>query len=464
MAPRKVVSTPPDPRPEVLAFLDAIKDDPDDDAARLVLADWLDEHGDEHDAARGRYLRLSCELRKLPEDDARRATIDDELGKLRKRHESAWLGPLAGVQSARCTVSVGAGGMLRLAGDAVSLNGKRCQAVTPTEAFAWVDTLKVTEGYAPVLKVLASPLLRKLNVLDLHELEIHPGGAKRLAARAELSSLVGLDLEASNVQADGVKALADSPAFTNLQWLNLKRASLSSKCLPALAASPGLRRLRSLDLGSHNLGDSVRHLAQAEWLAGLESLLLRCASVNDAGVVPIVASPRAANLKSLDLPGNPITDATLEAIAASPHLGRLTDLNLSTNVGKYREAGFQALTASPLFGRLRTLNVSSSTQGASLARLLADSPHWSGFERLDLSCVPIGDEGAEALAAAAQRGAIGQLDLGFCRIGDAGAAAIGEAMRAGRIQRASLAVNREISSQAQTELRREFGERIQFKF
>ena len=71
-------------------------DDPDDeDPPRLVLADWLDERGDEHDAARGRYL-LSCERRKLADDDPGRATIDDELGKLRKRHESAWLGLLAG--------------------------------------------------------------------------------------------------------------------------------------------------------------------------------------------------------------------------------------------------------------------------------------------------------------------------------------------------------------------------------
>jgi uncharacterized protein (TIGR02996 family) len=460
---RKVAHETAAPRPEVLAFLDAIKDDPEDDAARLVLADWLTEHGDEHDGARAHYLRLSCELQKLPTDAPRRATIDAELARLRKKHELAWLGPLAAAQSARCKFSLNDGGMLSLAGDAVSLAGKKCQAATQTEAFAWVDTLRITEGYAPVLKVLASPLLRKLNVLELRELKIDPGGAKRLAARPELSSLVGLDLEASNVKSEGIAALADSPAFVNLRWLNLKRASLTGKCMPALAAAPGLRRLQRLDLGSHNLGDSVRHLAGAEWLSALESLMLRCASVNDAGVVPVVSSHRAVNFKVLDLSGNPITDATLEALAASPHLTRLTDLNLSTNVGKYDGAGFRALTASPLFGRLRRLDVSSSTQGASLARLLADSPRWNGFDWLDLSCVPIGDEGAEALAAATRRGEIGQLDLVFCSIGDAGARAIAEAMRAGRIHRAKL-INRETSGQAQRELSQAFGERIQIKF
>jgi uncharacterized protein (TIGR02996 family) len=34
------------PRPEVLAFLEDIKEHPDDDTPRLVLADWLEDHGD----------------------------------------------------------------------------------------------------------------------------------------------------------------------------------------------------------------------------------------------------------------------------------------------------------------------------------------------------------------------------------------------------------------------------------
>ena len=39
--------------PEEAAFLDALRDTPDDDTTRLVYADWLDERGD----ARATYLR-----------------------------------------------------------------------------------------------------------------------------------------------------------------------------------------------------------------------------------------------------------------------------------------------------------------------------------------------------------------------------------------------------------------------
>jgi uncharacterized protein (TIGR02996 family) len=39
-------------------FLRAIQKNPEDDAFRLVYADWLEERGD----LRGEYLRLACKL------------------------------------------------------------------------------------------------------------------------------------------------------------------------------------------------------------------------------------------------------------------------------------------------------------------------------------------------------------------------------------------------------------------
>ena len=49
------------PRPELIALLDACKDEPDDDAPRLVLADWLEEYGDESDRDRAEFIRLQIE-------------------------------------------------------------------------------------------------------------------------------------------------------------------------------------------------------------------------------------------------------------------------------------------------------------------------------------------------------------------------------------------------------------------
>ena len=55
---------PPEPRPrlpEEEPFLRAIAEGPDDEATRLVYADWLEERGD----PLGEFLRLQCQGRRL---------------------------------------------------------------------------------------------------------------------------------------------------------------------------------------------------------------------------------------------------------------------------------------------------------------------------------------------------------------------------------------------------------------
>lgn len=47
------------------AFLAAVVANPDDTTARLVFADWLDETGNEQDAAHAELIRVQCELSSL---------------------------------------------------------------------------------------------------------------------------------------------------------------------------------------------------------------------------------------------------------------------------------------------------------------------------------------------------------------------------------------------------------------
>lgn len=49
------------------AFIDTIRDRPDDDTVRLVYADYLDEFGNEEDATLARHIREACEEKGLPE-------------------------------------------------------------------------------------------------------------------------------------------------------------------------------------------------------------------------------------------------------------------------------------------------------------------------------------------------------------------------------------------------------------
>ncbi len=48
------------------ALLRAICENPDDDAPRLIYADWLDEHGDPRQAE---FIRVQIELARIPEHE-----------------------------------------------------------------------------------------------------------------------------------------------------------------------------------------------------------------------------------------------------------------------------------------------------------------------------------------------------------------------------------------------------------
>src|SRR5262245_2431631 len=76
------------------AFLDAILDNPEDDAPRLIYADWLDEQGD---SARAEFIRLQCALARSPSNDRRRPGWREREEALLAEHGSVWLGSLGGL-------------------------------------------------------------------------------------------------------------------------------------------------------------------------------------------------------------------------------------------------------------------------------------------------------------------------------------------------------------------------------
>jgi uncharacterized protein (TIGR02996 family) len=88
-------------RREVLAFLRAIKESPRDDAPRLILGDWLQEHGaSEAERARGEFIHLQCRLDPMEAADPergrrrlapKRATDPEQSALVSRQHaEDAW--------------------------------------------------------------------------------------------------------------------------------------------------------------------------------------------------------------------------------------------------------------------------------------------------------------------------------------------------------------------------------------
>jgi uncharacterized protein (TIGR02996 family) len=79
--------------PQLYALLRACKDSPLEDLPRLVLADWLEEHGD---GARAEFVRLQLRLAAMPWYEPDVPELEARQAELLRQHADAWLaGPQA---------------------------------------------------------------------------------------------------------------------------------------------------------------------------------------------------------------------------------------------------------------------------------------------------------------------------------------------------------------------------------
>jgi uncharacterized protein (TIGR02996 family) len=72
------------------AFLHSILEKPDDDAPRLIYADWLEESGD----PRGEFIRVQCALARPDLDEGHRRELQRREQVLLATYEQEWLEPL----------------------------------------------------------------------------------------------------------------------------------------------------------------------------------------------------------------------------------------------------------------------------------------------------------------------------------------------------------------------------------
>src|SRR5579871_4647268 len=86
------------PMTDELAFLAAIKEDPDNDLPRLIFADWLDEN---RQPERAELIRVQVEWARLgeeaPEEVERHRQLNERARSLIAQHGERWLAPWAGL-------------------------------------------------------------------------------------------------------------------------------------------------------------------------------------------------------------------------------------------------------------------------------------------------------------------------------------------------------------------------------
>ena len=374
---------------EAEAFLQRIRAYPDDDAPRLIFADWLDEEGD----PRGRFVRVQLALASLAEDDPERRRWLIEERDLLSAHRLAWEGPLRGLASG-CVFRRGLIDEVKVEARRLLRHGHELFTAAPVRHLHLLD---VSDSLPAVLRC---PYLGRLAALTVHAQHTGEPLARAVAQSEHLAGLKRLALTRNRFADDAAERLALSPHLAGLEELDLGENEIGETGARALAASPHLAKLVRLELRDNRLGPAgAEAVAGAERLASLHYLGL---SGNDVGQPRLHTLAGAASLlrvPALDVSANGLTPAAVQAIFARPPGGdpaalRLLELDLSFN--PLGDDGVRVLAQSPQAANLTSLRLAKCGIGDEGARVLANSPHLDRLESLNVENNPINEAGFRA--------------------------------------------------------------------
>ena len=384
------------------AFLRDICENPDDDAPRMIYADWLSDHGQPE---RAEFIRLQCRLAAADAlDDPDRWMLLARAEQLLRAHGKGWVGPLRRLvkrwrfrrgfvewAALPAATFLGHGEELfrlapvrhvRLLGEAVPVARRHPWTGQPIPP----GRTQSLERLLPDL--LEAPHLAKLRGLDLSY---------------QLFDLLVFDV------------LIESAHFPRLESLNLSGTAVcSDEGFHLLAGAGQLEHLRELSLsdpqnerqaqsGRSIGGEAMAALAHSPHLRRVDRLALGCgaADLTPEAVAALARSPLLGQLTELSI--NPQFTALgwdepqLEAILFSERVARLQVLRLR----QARWLALESIFASPHLASLRCLDLSNGVPWpGSWASFLAGAHHQSALRELSLCGCRVGDEGLRALAGA----------------------------------------------------------------
>jgi uncharacterized protein (TIGR02996 family) len=465
------------------AFLSEIVAHPEDDAARLVYADWLDENGGPD---RAEFIRAQIRLDDMPEWEPERLDLEERSLDLLAGRRGEWLShlpkwarpmrlsfrrgfvaeaevspasflehgerlaklvPLEAVRlvgaTRRCGELARSPGLAKI----TELDLSRCElrAAGYAEFFdelradrlrkwrdrgagvaRWQGLARVTDldfpnaGEATLLTVLASGSLGPLESLDLHNTQLTRRALAPLVACERLTGLRRL-----RFMLDG--RAGESPAeFAKAHWPRLEElrfnpfGSNKAEGCRAFLAAPWAAGLKALELSS--LRDTVSYLLRAD-PAGIARFAIDYSDFDADQAARLGAADCARSLRELRVTACEVGDETVEVLARSPGLANLSRLQIQ-HVGDLYPSitGMAALLGSVHLGSLRDLSVSCWIPGAD-GRRLAGHPGLARLTVLGLRGCLLG--AAEAAALAGSRHLrIARLDLSRNALRDEGVKAL----------------------------------------
>lgn len=330
------------------ALLAAIVAAPEDDAPRLVYADWLLERGD----ARGEFIRLQVE-------EARSAKWNP---RVRQMIEAGWrnlAGELAPFTNEHA-FDRGFPRWVTLSAAAFARHGERFFSRWPLQQLRLDNQRFTSDQLAQVASAPGASLVRELRVAQAKFANNRRGlPLAALAKHGGFPALRTLVLTACGARADDWEELfmsLDAPVMTavvmssNHSHPALFRALGSSKTLPALRVVE--------ETGYYTLGTPP----EREWVNGLKALAqrssLECVRLSfskhlgDDALRTLFDRSARCRLREFSLGSTSATDELLAAIVKSPSAKRLREIRLFN--GRFTLKGVLPLLRLPL----EVLNVS----------------------------------------------------------------------------------------------------------
>jgi uncharacterized protein (TIGR02996 family) len=246
-----------------LALIRAIIENPDDDAPRLIYADWLDEHGDPE---RAELIRLECERENM----------------------------ILGTKSAN---------------ERYSPIGIRCGALLKANYRRWIEEL----GPLPPNRQLHFWFRRGMAA------EVTCTAKYFLEHGALLFNMAPIEqVQFHQLKPAHVRALANCPWREKVRELSFRHMNRIPECISALLSNWPFPRLKAWNLSSyiidrttntwHNRCSEVAEaIADSACLHSLRRLSLAGCGVGDAGGRAIARSQHLGQLIVLDLKDNPMS-------------------------------------------------------------------------------------------------------------------------------------------------------------
>lgn len=283
-----------------LPFIQEIRNNPHDETARLVYADFLEEAGD----PRSELIRVQCQLAHLATGDPARTNLHQRERELLDSHAEDWLEPLRALGAEGVSAICFQRGLIeraRISARKFLANGEELCRIAPA--------------------VHCLDLRRPQDALD------------ELVTSDIPHQITQLDLSANRLEADAIAALKSALWMPRLASLNLQFNRLGNEGVSALL-SVKWPRLEQLHLGANQIGgEGMQMIVDALVDGTLESLTTLALPVNSVGdgIVAFDTPRGKTNLVSLDLASNGIGFGNATALARSPLLKSLKQLILRGN-------------------------------------------------------------------------------------------------------------------------------------